>query len=349
MVLYCGIALVLCAYRIKYGFSSDYLCKTRTTSLKGIFILLVFFSHFNAYVTFESKTDLMYVAAVAYIGQGMVTPFLFCSGYGVMESIKRKGPSYVKAIPVTRILATLFRFDIAVCLFAIVQSLLGAYISIPQFITSLLAWNKIGNSNWYIFDMLVLYTVTYVVFLFSYKKRKPPTWAIVGITLCCFLFMGVMLLAKRGSWWYDTILCYPLGMLWSVNQEKIDQFLRNFRYWVPLTLLSAIGTVLMRLLPIEKFSDILSNLFFCNTVILLSMRISCTNKLLDWLGTHLFEIYILMRIPMIICQRTGYMLMYPYLTFAICITVTILMAWGYRKAINALWSKLLNAISPKKP
>ena len=51
----------------------------------------------------------------------MVAPFLFWSGFGVMESIRRKGEAYVRALPVNRGLRTLIHFDCALLLFLLVR------------------------------------------------------------------------------------------------------------------------------------------------------------------------------------------------------------------------------------
>ncbi|MBR5505641.1 MAG: hypothetical protein IKV73_04980 [Clostridia bacterium] len=62
----------------------DYLSRDVTTSIKWIFILMVFFSHFNSYVQYTEWLARIYTIPFHLIGQGMVTMFLFYSGYGVM-------------------------------------------------------------------------------------------------------------------------------------------------------------------------------------------------------------------------------------------------------------------------
>ena len=106
----------------------------KTMSIKGIFIIMVFFSHFHSYVTFTSPMDIAYLNVFKNIGQCMVTLFMFYSGYGVMESIGKKGIPYVNKIPLTRVVGTYFRFDIAIVVFAVVQLIVGKAFPAKQYL-----------------------------------------------------------------------------------------------------------------------------------------------------------------------------------------------------------------------
>ena len=85
------VYLFVCCYGVTFGNHSDFLSKEKTTSVKGIFIVLVFFRHFNSYVTYNHVLDNIYVRFESIFGQAIVTMFLFYSGYGIMYSSKRKG------------------------------------------------------------------------------------------------------------------------------------------------------------------------------------------------------------------------------------------------------------------
>lgn len=110
----------------------------KTTTIKGIFIVLVFFSHFNSYVMYSNTLDNVYVKIIGYVGQAMVAPFLFYSGYGVMEQITKKGNSYIKSIPIKRFLVTMIKFDLAVFLFYIINIFLNNTISLKKYYCRLL-------------------------------------------------------------------------------------------------------------------------------------------------------------------------------------------------------------------
>ena len=203
--------LCVCIYNSKFSginnYFEDYLSLEKTTSIKGIFILLVFFSHFGSYVEFNSIFDLHYVKLRSLWGQTIVTMFLFYSGYGILESINKKS-NYIDNMPVKRILKTLLDFDIAVIIFLIVQILLGKEYGIKKIVLSLIGWDGIGNSNWFIFSILITYIFTYVAFS-VYKNNILKS--IVAVSLLTIIFIGFMRI-YRESYWYNTTFCYVIGM-----------------------------------------------------------------------------------------------------------------------------------------
>ena len=125
-----------------------YLEKERTLAVKGVFILLVFLSHFSGYVRGDDLWLRAYRWASGLMGQSVVVPFLLYSGFGVMESLRAKGEAYRRTMPRRRILGTLLRFDVAVLCFAALALALGHAFSLRQFALSLVAWESLGNSDW---------------------------------------------------------------------------------------------------------------------------------------------------------------------------------------------------------
>ena len=62
---------------------NDYMSRENTTSVNGLFILLVFLNHIQSYVTLPEGFHRLTLA----FGQLMVAMFLFYSGYGVTLSL----------------------------------------------------------------------------------------------------------------------------------------------------------------------------------------------------------------------------------------------------------------------
>lgn len=151
--------------------NQDFLSKEKTDSIRGVFILIVFLNHISEYFATAGAdlsawhNKLLFLIPKAF-GQLMVVMFLFYSGYGVRESIKKKGSEYISRIPRKRVLNTLLNFDIAVVFFTIIGLLIGKDISISRFCLSLTAWDSVGNSNWYIFVILLCYILTFLIFRF---------------------------------------------------------------------------------------------------------------------------------------------------------------------------------------
>lgn len=334
--------IALCLYRAKPGLKTldpDYMSVPRTQSVKGVFILLVFFSHYNSYVEYAGTPDNVYVWIVRTFGQCMVAPFLFISGYGIMESIRRKGEGYVAAIPKNRVLKTLLPFVIAVLLFGLVQTLLGVRFSPRVWLLSLIGWESLGNSNWYIFIALLLYLLTYVSFrlLRNARRQELPALLTAVLTALCVYVMAHF--GLKAYYWYDTALCYCCGMFFSLWRDRIERIINRSTAMYLLTLAALLAaTALTKHLSSNDYADILCMLLFAALVTVVTMRFAIGNAILEWAGAHLFQIYILQRLPMLVLDRFGLLDAHPALCFPVCLAVTLLLAVPFERLCDRLWA-----------
>ena len=155
-------------------FQNEYLDRNTTTAINGIFVVLVIFSHYAQYANFEGVYDEPYLMLREHLNQMIVATFLFYSGYGMMESFKRKGTHYLKKIP-TKFITLLLKFDFAVCLFWILGKMLGLQhdYGFKSVMYSFIAWRNLGNSNWYIFVILMEYILLWIAFQgIRYKDER---------------------------------------------------------------------------------------------------------------------------------------------------------------------------------
>lgn len=67
------------------------------------------------------------------------------------------------------------------------------------------------------------------------------------------------------------------------------------------------------------------SIIFCILITFILMKVSLKSKGLIWLGNHLFWIYILQRIPMIILSKLGFSTM-PLIYLTLCAIITIILA-----------------------
>lgn len=352
MIVFVLMFICVCCYKMKVpsqglkSYHDDYLSIEKTNSIKGIFTLVVFFSHFSGYIEY-STLDNYATFPFRFIRQALVTMFLLYSGYGIMESIKKKGIVYVKTIPAARLGQVLFRFDIAILLFLIMDLCIGREITVSQFVWSLIGWKAIGNSNWYIFTILLLYLITYITFIIfkDRKEYKVSCFVLLGIiVIYCIIFHIFQFQNEKSYLYYMTILCYPLGMLYSIFKEDIENFLKknNFNYFAVLAFV-IVGTAVTRFYShAAVIIEMIYMLFFSLFILLITMKISFNNKILQWIGTHLFEIYILQRIPMTVFAKCN-LNKNIYLFFPLCFIATMLFAAVYKVCLDKLWKQIRTA------
>lgn len=341
MIIFVAMLAVMCFWGIrvsaKNGFE-DYMSPQKTGSIKGIFVVIVLLSHVRQYITLDnSAMTAPYKELMSFLGQLMVVAFLFYSGYGVALGLKNK-EGYVKTLPTKRALKVLLHFDIAVLLFYITGLALGKKYSVERLLLSLIGLDGVGNSAWFIFDIIILYLLTFAVFIFT-KKRMILGTAIMTVVS----FAAVILIREfKGNeyWWWDTVMCYPLGMWYALAKPYIDkELLPNFNKWLSCTVITAIVFFTMK----EIFAAMHASrkifvpmaLVFAILMVLVSMRVSINNKVLQWFGKRVFGIYILQRIPMIILSHFGAN-QNPVLFTAATLALTIVLAEIFERAMDKL-------------
>jgi|LSQX01.2.fsa_nt_gb hypothetical protein len=330
MLVFFGLYVLLCLYGIKIntkGFNFDYMSREKTGSIKGIFVILVLFSHYINYFSELNATDSIVKFFMGFVGQLMVTMFLFYSGYGIMESIKKKGFNYTKNLPLQRIFKVLFDFDLAVLLFLILNLAFGKEPSVKQVLLSLVAWGSLGNSQWYIFAILCTYIMSFIAhFIF----RKNHYLAATLTTVLCVLYV-LLLHEVQEPHWYNTVICYAMGVWYSLLREKIEKVIqKNNIVWTVSLIASVVLMLICQHFKNESFIAYeLHVIFFVVAVLIFTMKVSLDNAVLRKVGEWVFGIYVLQRLPMNVLGYFGIRQSHMYISFVIVVITTILLAWGF--------------------
>lgn len=294
LITFLFILLVVFLYKISFNseWNDDYLSISRTNAIKGFFILVVFINHINRYIAAhyfsESTFNFLYFKLPAMLGQLMVVMFLFYSGFGVMEQIRSKGIEYVQKMPQKRILTTLINFDVAVLCFIVLNLLLDISMDGLQVILSFFAWDTVGNSNWYIFSILLCYSIAYVICIITKDKIEHiSVWIFVTI-----IFVTIVLSFFKPDIGYNTMMAFGAGCVFSDYKNKIESFFKLHYFRLLICLF-----ILFFLLYIAHYDyrGLLHNVMsivFAMLVVGITMRVSIGNQILYWLGLNLFPIYI---------------------------------------------------------
>ena len=191
VLLACAVVLLVGAKPCFKKLNKDYISREQTQCINGFFVLIVFLRHIKGYIELGAF-DRVFSKVDSWTGQLIVVPFLFFSGYGIMLSISKKGKPYVNSVMTKRFVKVWAHFALAVCLFVVVNLVLGKHHTPKKIILSLIGWDGIGNSNWYIFDTLVLYTLTFISFRPFIKKKKLALYFM-------FLLTGAAIFAMARS------------------------------------------------------------------------------------------------------------------------------------------------------
>lgn len=336
----CLLFLVLSAFGVgtkgKWAFSqpvsknSGYCSREMTASVNGYFLTTVFMTHLRQYLSGDAygPLDTMYFSVNRVLGQLIVAMFLFYSGFGVMESLRHK-EGYISSFPKHRIIPFFVNFEIAVMIYLIVTCI---HEGVPEFwhtVKAFIAWESLGNSNWYVFAILYLYVATYIVFRIRETKwfHKMPLWfAVFGIVFLSGIYILWMRHEGKGGWWYDTILCYSAGMFFSFVRESLEKALlgqkRNLRYVAALAFSIVVFVFFYSMRAEHKTYFEIISVTFAIIVLLLTMKFRASNRIYTYIGQNLFSFYIYQRIPMILFRNSlgkGS----PTVYFLVCAIVTV--------------------------
>ena len=318
----------------------------QTSAINGFFVMLVFLRHFGQYISC-GRYDMIFRSLDNKLGQLIVTTFLFYSGYGIMYSIVHK-MDYLKTIP-RRFLRILIQFDVAIVLFIITDLWLEKKLTISKILLAFIGWESIGNSNWYIFAVLCLYIITYIAGKIS---KNNYNLLILSVIIGCCFYTLFLYLAGKPIYYYDTIICYPAGMVYSLNFEKINIWLQKKKVNLLLNGAGAFALCIASHVAQKKIENesiqfifiCIKNMSFAWVIVALTTFLVIANPVLSWLGKYVFEIYILQRIPMAVFKSV---IANKYLYFCICWIVTILLAIVMKKVeffINKLLTDLINKL-----
>lgn len=325
-------------------FNKDYLSIQNSNIIKGIFVITVIFSHCSQYVTFDGIYDEPYIKFQGFIGQMIVAMFLFYSGYGVLESIQKKGWNYVKSIPTKRFFKVLVNFDIAVLLYLILDLILGIKYDAKTIFLSFIGWENIGNSNWYILAILALYLLIFVAFfLMKWFDSKPMLFVYVFIfTILTMGFVLFEMKMEKDAYYYYTTILFPLGCWYSLLKPYIDKIvMKNDIIYSFVAMLVGGGLFISYNIKnsygIEGYS--LWAIFFTISLVVFTMKFSFKSTILEWFGKHIFSVYILQRIPMMILNRMGISHFHKYFFIVVSFLVTVFIAQIFDYFTGLLWNK----------
>ena len=319
--------------------NEDYLTKEQTTTVNGVFVLLVFMSHANQYMAVSGDLHSIYLFVSGFLTQAIVVTFLFYSGYGIMESIKRKGQPYVNTI-FTKMIKLLIQFDIAILLFLLTNWFIGNRPTIKEVLLAMTSWTSIGNSNWYITAILLLYLFTFI----SFKFFKNHWFALISLTVLTMAYVFLMLKLGRPGYTYNTMICFSFGVFYSQVHLIVEKYLKNnllFLLSLLITLVTALYTRQTMYHDIKMYS--LWMICFMIFILFFTMKTKLNSPFLYYMGTKVFSVYILQRIPMMILKHYGFQT-HTFTFFTISFVITLILAIIFDKYINSFIDYLLDFI-----
>ena len=266
----------------------------QTHCVNGIFILFVFLVHIKWFMllplgyTFQINIDGMYSKFFECVGQLIVVPFLFYSGYGIVERIKEDS-QYIKDFATHRILPLYLNFLIALVCYIILNILIigGACITSYTLLKSVFFQYSFGNPTWFLFATFYLYIVSWLVF----RNCNNRMYCVIYLTLSCAIYVYCMRLRIRPTFWYNTIFSYAYGTFVSLYKQEIVAIVKKHFFnciWICALLFVSLKVIKSDMCGMREN---LAGMAFISIVVLVTYKFEINNTIIMWMGTHVFPIY----------------------------------------------------------
>ena len=296
----------------------EFLSKNNTYCLRGIAITMIILSHcYNGYPTsspqhfFPHWIDLMRMDLWGGAGAGI---FLFLSGYGMFFSLSERegriGKGYVAA-KLRRLLEPFLIYWLVeiITLFIFAKAELTPHIFYEIITFSI----HPDVENWFFKVIMGVYVIS--IFLFTIKlSHRTRIIILFGISL---IYLLVMRHSGFGLWWYDNILCFPLGMLFGYRKAWFERL-------SPIIMM-IISVFVMSVCLFIHFNSIIFHLFVVLFAIYALMYVPLSNRLLYYCGYNSIVLYFME------CPIEDKIMMFSYTNFPVyCILSvlgTLLLSW----------------------
>lgn len=296
------ITLICAKYAGRGRFFTDNFSLADTRAQKGFFAIAVILHHLCTYLS-DAFPSLFLFKHAGFLAVG---GFFLISGYGLQYGVSRKD-DYLRGFFRKRLLAILLPYYV-INMFYIASRYISGALTKRYIVMSLF-----GMNLWYVTAICVLYIGFWLSYrLFGKDKGKYAITVFVGIYILALLTVNkVFGNAEFGYWWYNSVICFALGIWYCDKKEKIDRALQG-GYWVKLAVCGVLFLMSYRSAAVAAdptslwvlADQILCAILFAVLVIMLSMKVRIGNSVLDICGDLSFELYLFHAI-LILFFRSG--------------------------------------------
>ncbi len=302
------------------GWNEEYTSLQQTRILRGICALGIALHHMAQKTCAPWHPSIYTVHGLDFfidIGYLFVAVFLFCSGFGLYRSLHAR-PDYLKHFIRRRILPVVIAFYLSEFMYTGIRLLMGERMDLTKILWYLSGLHMANENAWYV----IVIPFFYLVFLAAFRVCRREGFAILWVFVftLAYTVLGALIDHQndwwmRGEWWYNSILLFPVGLLFGRFEKPVTSFMKK-GYWFWLFFAFA-GVILLffqsqwlngtvwgyygeygdRLKVQHRLMSAAGQwvvcLFFVVFWMLLMMKVRLGNRALAWLGSVTLEFYLM--------------------------------------------------------
>lgn len=149
-------------------------------------------------------------------------------------------------------------------------------------------------TNWYVWELLMLYIVFYMSIRFNNNLKK------VSIIISCFsiIFVSIAYILKFENPWYGSTLCFVLGIFYYLYRKQFIEIFVLRNPAIKFASCCLIMTVAIGLFFVQRgiigllVSRNIASVFFVILLLSCLHRISVGNNVSAWLGKSSYQIFL---------------------------------------------------------
>lgn len=291
----------------------------QSKSLQAVAALMIVLHHLVQTVTEYGDVYKGPITEWNSFGVLFTSVFFFFSGFGLYSGYKKK-EGYLNHFLRKHLPKLLIPFAVTNLIYLLVLAP-GRVTSALDVFTSFFGLTLINTNAWFLVELIILYIAFNVCF--SYAKNEDR--AFVYLTIFTVIMTAVSLLTGHdnssvnghwfmGEWWYNTTLIFILGMAVAKNEDKLRDFMiRGYKVLLPVVTLLLVAAYILEEYVLEnvgyyrewrfhpgypeKLVTLAVQLLLCALfmlwLLLVSLKVQFSNRILTFLGGISFELYLI--------------------------------------------------------
>ena len=178
------------------------------------------------------------------VGYLFVGAFLFCSGLGLYRSLHDK-PDYLRGFLRRRVLPVVIAFYLSEWLYTAIRLLMGEPMDALTVLWYLSGLHLANFNGWYLVVIVFFYLAFWAAFR-ACKREGAAIFCLFAFTLV-YTALGALVDQQRdwwmeGEWWYNSILLFPLGLLFGKYEKTVAaRVKRGYPLWLALSAAAALA------------------------------------------------------------------------------------------------------------
>lgn len=297
-------------------YNTEYLSTDSTKAIKGIAAVLIVFHHIAKDIVINGSLIFM-----RYIGIIMVAIFYFVSGYGLMYNLKNCS-NYLDSFLRKRLLNLMIPYWLIFICTIIIDFISNKRFSPMDYIFSFFSFGPVV-SVWFVSSILLFYLAFYISFYIerildfhirwiehSYVLPKNFDIGKLILALTMIIYCISCYLLHLPNAYTSSVAAFYLGILWMSIESKFLRYVRTHYFLSLFGSFFLFCSVFMGRLAIavklnqnECLHMLLRNVvcvLFILFMIICIQKITVCGKILLWLGSISYELY------MVHCILMGY-------------------------------------------